>query len=63
MTDYLLPVLIAAAGAAACWYCRRWGHADGHAEGYETGRTKGLLDGAGVVVSPGLASGGPRERA
>ena len=48
MTEYLL---IAVAAAAACWYCRRWGHADGHAEGYEAGRNKGLLEGAGVVQS------------
>ena len=63
MTEYL-PVLITAAGAlkAGLWYGRRWGHADGHADGYEAGRTKGLLEGAGVV-SPSLASGGPRERA
>ena len=64
MTEYL-PVLITAAGAliAGLWYGRRWGHADGIADGYEAGRTKGLLEGAGVVVSPSLASGGPRERA
>ena len=63
MTDYL-PFLIAVAGAliAGVWYGRRWGHADGIADGYEAGRTKGLLEGAGVV-SPSLASGGPRERA
>ena len=62
MTEYL-PFLIAAAGAAASWYCYRWGHEDGRAEGYDNGRTDGLLEGAGVVVSPSLASGGPRERA
>lgn len=61
MTEYLIHI-IAIAGAAASWYCYRWGRADGHAEGYEDGRTKGLLEGAGVV-SPSLASGGPRERA
>ena len=62
MTEYL-NVALTLAGIAAGWYCRRWGHADGYAEGYEAGRTKGLLEGADIVVSPSLASGGPRERA
>ena len=56
MTNYL-PFLIAAAGAAASWYCYRWGHDDGRAEGYDSDRTAGLLEGAGVV-SPN-AAGGP----
>ena len=56
MTEYL-PYLIVAAGAAASWYCYRWGHDDGHAEGFDDGRTKGLIEGAGVV-SPN-AAGGP----
>ena len=55
MTEYL-PFLITAAGAAASWYCYRWGHDDGRAEGFDDGRTKGLLEGAGVV-SPSLAGG------
>lgn len=57
MTEYL-QFLITAVGAlmAGVWYGRRWGHVDGHAEGYEAGRTKGLLEGAGVV-SPSLAGG------
>ena len=53
MTEYL-PFLIAAAGAAASWYGYRWGHEDGRAEGFDEGRTKGLLEGAGVV-SPSMA--------
>ena len=63
MTDYIVPIIAAGIALVAVgWYCRRWGHADGIADGYEAGRTKGLIEGAGVAA-PSLASGGPRERA
>lgn len=57
MTEYM-PALLILAGAAASWYCYRWGRDDGYAEGYEDGRQKGLLEGADVVVTP-TAAGGP----
>ena len=58
MTEYIAPILaVLAALIAVGWYCYRWGQDDGRAEGYEAGRTKGLLEGSGVM-SPS-AVGGP----
>ena len=58
MNEYIPRILAALAALFAVgWYCRRWGISDGYAEGYDAGRTNGLLEGAGVAVSPNLAGG------
>ena len=57
MIDLVIAALAALVALVAIgWYCRRWGHADGYTDGYDAGRTKGLLEGAGVV-GPSLAGG------
>ena len=71
MNEYL-PWLIAVAGAAASWYCYRWGQDDGRAEGHSDGYASGRKDvwadvwnssaAAKVPPKPDL-SGGPREPA
>lgn len=63
MLEYIVLIIAIAGAALASWYCYRWGRDDGRAEGYDNGRTAGLREGADIVVSPSLASGGPRERA
>lgn len=58
MIELVLFSLVAIVIAALVgWYCHRWGVVDGRAEGYEDGRTKGLMEGAGVVRPNGV--GGP----
>ena len=60
MTEYM-PALLILAGAAASWYCYRWGRDDGYAEGYDDGRQKGLLEGSDVRGASGKAIGGGGE--
>ena len=49
MNTFLL-ILLALVGIVSYWHCYRLGHAEGRAEGFDEGRTRGLLEGAGITV-------------